>query len=82
MSIVSISPLFIAILDRTFYKTPMKLVHLIGFIILIVSSSLISLAKLIDDITKSSELETEGEEKVYKYQPFVPVILAVILSFI
>ena len=36
-------------LDRIFYKNPLKLVHLFGFIILIIASSLISLSNLIQE---------------------------------
>lgn len=54
-SIISIGPLFIAVLDRIFYKVPLQMAHLLGFIVLIVSSCLISLAQLIDEKVLDNE---------------------------
>ena len=64
-SIVSISPLFIGFLDRIFYKMPLTIIHLIGFILLIISSCSISLAALIDE--KLLNNENTEEDLVYKF---------------
>ena len=64
-------------LDRIFYKNPLKLVHLFGFIILIIASSLISLSNLIQEKIDQDQaiIDHTQSDKTY-----IPVLLAITVA--
>ena len=47
-SMTSLTPLYIAVMERVWFKTSLKLPHLIAFLILIICSLCISLAKTLE----------------------------------
>ena len=64
-SIITIGPLFIALLDRLLYKVTLRMAHLFGFLVLIASSCMISLAQLVDE--KVFHKDASDSDVVYKY---------------
>lgn len=66
-------------LDRIFYKNPLKLVHLFGFIILIIASSLISLSNLIQE-----KIDQDQDQAIIDYtqsdKTYIPVLLAITVA--
>lgn len=77
-TIISVTPLYVALLDKIFYKSPLQLINLLGFILLIISSSFISLSKVLDSVVFN--LNDIEENKVYLYKPYLSVIMATFIS--
>ena len=68
-------------LDRIFYKNPLKLVHLFGFITLIIASSLISLSNLIQE---KIDQDQDQDQAIIDYtqsdKTYIPVLLAITVA--